>query len=167
MRGTERYAAETQLSRRVGAWQNKLEPLMRSQEKRQAFDIHVYGQSVLSRVAKALTPTQRAKVQKAKKQGPNKVVKEAAKASTEEIPPVDFGVVVSGKQQFEVCRLFLASLQLANNGNVRLSHGQYAAEQDSTPLRLELLSLQDADNMTGTFAPSAAAGLGTGLENDT
>lgn len=31
MRGTERYAAETQLSRRVGAWQNKLEPLMRRQ----------------------------------------------------------------------------------------------------------------------------------------
>lgn len=41
-------------------------------------------------------------------------VKEAAKASTEEIPPVDFGVVVSGKQQFEVCRLFLASLQLVS-----------------------------------------------------
>lgn len=31
MRGTERYAHETQLSRRVGAWQSKLEPLMRRQ----------------------------------------------------------------------------------------------------------------------------------------
>lgn len=169
MRGTERYAAETQLSRRVGAWQNKLEPLMRSQENRQAFDIHMYGQSVLSSVAKALTPAQRAKIQKAKKGESCKAAKELSKgkemAGMEEIPPVDFGTVVSGKQQFEVCRLFLASLQLANNGNVRLSHGQYAADQASTPFRLELLSLQDADNMTGYFAPSAAAGIGTGPEN--
>ena len=29
MRGTEKYAHETQLSKRVGAWQDKLEPLMR------------------------------------------------------------------------------------------------------------------------------------------
>lgn len=28
MRGTEKYAHETQLSKRVGAWQEKLEPLM-------------------------------------------------------------------------------------------------------------------------------------------
>lgn len=32
-----------------------------SQEQRQAFDIHVYGQSVLSRVASVLTPEQRVK----------------------------------------------------------------------------------------------------------
>lgn len=29
MRGTEKYAHETNLSKRVGAWQEKLEPLMR------------------------------------------------------------------------------------------------------------------------------------------
>lgn len=31
MRGTEKYAHETQLSKRVGAWQEKLEPLMERQ----------------------------------------------------------------------------------------------------------------------------------------
>lgn len=41
-------------------------------------------------------------------------------AGVEEIPPVDFGVVVSGKQQFEVCRLFLASLQLVSVAVPRL-----------------------------------------------
>lgn len=33
MRGTEKYAHETQLSKRVGAWQEKLEPLMERQAR--------------------------------------------------------------------------------------------------------------------------------------
>ncbi|CAM9680455.1 unnamed protein product, partial [Laminaria digitata] len=66
MRGTEKYAHETQLSRRVSAWQEKLEPLMQRQ-KRQVFDIHVYGQSVLKRVASVLTPSERARAIKATK----------------------------------------------------------------------------------------------------
>lgn len=66
-----------------------------------------------------------------------------------------------GKQTSVSCILLLQ----ANNGNVRLFHGECADEQESTPFRLELLSLQDADNMTGYFAPSAAAGIGIGLEN--
>lgn len=32
MRGTEKYAHETKLSKRVAAWQEKLEPLMQRQE---------------------------------------------------------------------------------------------------------------------------------------
>ena len=44
----------------------------------------------------------------------------------------------------------------ANNGNVRLFHGDNAAEQESTPFQLELLSLQDADNMSGSFAPTTS-----------
>ncbi|CAN0343094.1 unnamed protein product, partial [Ectocarpus sp. 12 AP-2014] len=83
MRGTEKYAHETQLSKRVGAWQEKLEPLMESQEKRQAFDIHVYGQSVLSRVASVLTPAQRARAHTAVKGVQPKVADNSA-ASPEE-----------------------------------------------------------------------------------
>ncbi|CAB1110484.1 unnamed protein product [Ectocarpus sp. CCAP 1310/34] len=173
MRGTEKYAHETQLSKRVGAWQEKLEPLMESQEKRQAFDIHAYGQSVLSRVASVLTPAQRARAHTAVKGVQPKMAdnsagspEEAVQADTAEpeVPLVDFGTVVAGKERFDVCRLFLASLQLANNGNVRLFHGDNAAEQETTPFRLELLTLQNSDNMSGYFAPSASA-AGTGPEN--
>ncbi|CAM9100993.1 unnamed protein product [Ectocarpus sp. 6 AP-2014] len=181
MRGTEKYAHETQLSKRVGAWQEKLEPLMerqargkrRSAEKRQAFDIHAYGQSVLSRVASVLTPAQRARAHTAVKGVHPKVAdnaaaspEEAVQADTAEpdVPLVDFGTVVAGKERFDVCRLFLASLQLANNGNVRLFHGDNAADQETTPFRLELLTLQNSDNMSGYFAPSASA-AGTGPEN--
>lgn len=44
-----------------------------SQEKRQAFDIHAYGQSVLSRVASVLTPAQRARANAAVKGAEAKV----------------------------------------------------------------------------------------------
>eukprot|EP00752_Nemacystus_decipiens_P010040 g8953.t1 len=184
MRGTEKYAHETQLSKRVGAWQEKLEPLMESQEKRQAFDIHAYGQSVLSRVASVLTPAQRARATTAVKGTEVKVAdnsdRSAARSGNDvdgncnatgdskgdepDLPVVDFGVVVAGKERFDVCRLFLASLQLANNGNVRLFHGDNAAEQETTPFELQLLTLQNSDNMAGCFAPTASTAV-SGLEN--
>lgn len=53
---------------------------------------------------------------------------------TEDIPAVDFGVVVSGKPQFEVCRLFLASLQL-----VSIYLGAYSKVY-STPPSISVLS---------------------------
>lgn len=42
------------------------DPMFR-QEKRQAFDIHAYGQSVLTTVVSALPPSDRARAQKAAK----------------------------------------------------------------------------------------------------
>lgn len=59
--------------------------------------------------------------------------------------------------------VFVLPLQ-ANNGNVRLFHGDNAAEQETTPLRLELLTLQNSDNMAGCFAPTAST-AGGGPEN--
>lgn len=38
------------------------------------------------------------------------------KGAEPELPLVDFGVVVAGKERFDVCRLFLASLQLVGAG---------------------------------------------------
>lgn len=43
------------------------------------------------------------------------IPEEAVKADTAaepDVPLVDFGTVVAGKERFDVCRLFLASLQL-------------------------------------------------------
>ncbi|CAM9486123.1 unnamed protein product [Choristocarpus tenellus] len=156
MRGTEHYAHETQLSRRVGAWQNKLEPLMRRQEKREAFDIHRYSQAILGRVTTVLNPSA-PKITGGKKtevklgdicRGMKTIPKDAI---------VPFAEVVAGREQFDVCRLFLASLQLANNGNVRLRHGDNALEQESTAFELELMSLKAAHNMDGSFAPMLAS----------
>lgn len=40
---------------------------------------------------------------------------EDAKEAEPDLPLVDFGVVVAGKEHFDVCRLFLASLQLVSD----------------------------------------------------
>lgn len=47
MRGTEKYAHETQLSKRVGAWQEKLEPLMERQARRRRRSIVFTGLDVV------------------------------------------------------------------------------------------------------------------------
>ena len=49
-RGAEKYAAETQLSRRVGDWQSRLSPLLEEEEKRPEFDIHLYGDRIMQTV---------------------------------------------------------------------------------------------------------------------
>lgn len=55
-----------------------------------------------------------------------------------------FETLVVGKSQFEVCRLFLASLQLANTGNVALSHAHTTADHGRVPFKMELLSTANA-----------------------
>ena len=82
------------------------------------FDIHSCGQEIVDKL----------------QQGTN---------SEEAVEPVTFHRVVRGKTNFEVCRMFLASLQLANNGNVELHHGKGSDEQINTPFSLHLL---DAEN---------------------
>ncbi len=53
-----------------------------------------------------------------------------------------FDALVGGAEKYEVCRVFLASLQLANNGNVDIVHtddASYALQLLSTePVRPEL-----------------------------
>lgn len=41
------------------------------------------------------------------------------KGAEPDLPLVDFGVVVAGKERFDVCRLFLASLQLVGHAHAR------------------------------------------------
>merc|ERR1712227_478293 len=50
MRGVENFTNETSLLKRIGQWQEKLEPVLQSQEKRIPFDIHMYGDRVMSRL---------------------------------------------------------------------------------------------------------------------
>ena len=62
-------------------------------------------------------------------------------------------------QRFEVCRTFLATLQLANNGNVLLEHHLSAADE-STPFRLSLLTTERAYDFESYRAPEAGSPVG-------
>jgi condensin-2 complex subunit H2 len=49
-RGAERYAVETQLSKRVSLWQDKLATVLEEEEQRPEFNIDSYGKSILHNV---------------------------------------------------------------------------------------------------------------------
>lgn len=53
-KSAQRFATETKLTQRVGAWQAKLFPLLQEEERRPAFDIYNYSDQVLSAMQQEL-----------------------------------------------------------------------------------------------------------------
>ncbi|KAG2506921.1 hypothetical protein BBO99_00009344 [Phytophthora kernoviae] len=141
MSGTEKYVRETDLSKQVSDWQEKLTPLLKQQDAHPPFDIHHYGREIIGRLEEendriSKTPKKDKKSNKRARLDPA-----GDGGETETVP---FEILVNGKSQFEVCRLFLASLQLANNGNVALSHAHKAADHERIPFEMQLLSTANA-----------------------
>lgn len=82
----------SRLARRVAAWQEHLEPILRSREERGPYDAKKAGMDLAEDL---------------KLKGSKKVA---------------FSKVADELPRFEVCRRFLATLQLANEGRVGLQH---------------------------------------------
>ncbi|CAI5708337.1 unnamed protein product [Peronospora destructor] len=121
MSGTEKYVRETDLSKQVSDWQERLTPLLKQQDAHSPFDIHHYANPP------SVTKNKRARIDP----GPE---------DDEKKETVPFETLVDGKSQFEVCRLFLATLQLANSGNVSLSHAHTTTEHGQVPFEMQLLT---------------------------
>ena len=75
-------------------YQTRLEPKLEEEERRRTFDIHLYGEEVIGRVV------------------------EAARGTDATVP---FSEAVRGLSVHDIGRSFLATLQLANDGNVVIS----------------------------------------------
>jgi condensin-2 complex subunit H2 len=158
MHGADTFAQETQLSKRVNEWQEKLEPLMAEQDSHPAFDIHEYGQHIVDSLERIDLNAKQggaaeggenaaANKQAAKRQGKKAAEKAAAAALAEAAAePVAFGELAEGMEPYEACRMFLASLQLANQRNVLLSHAVDAGDAE-TPFMLQLLTTDKAYNL--------------------
>ncbi|KAL4092620.1 hypothetical protein PRIC1_011612 [Phytophthora ramorum] len=147
MSGTEKYVRETDLSKQVSDWQEKLTPLLKQQDAHPAFDIHHYGREIIDRLEEEQKSTSLDKHSRAtrKDKATNKRARlDPVPEDEEEIETVPFETLVGGKSPFEVCRLFLASLQLANNGNVALSHAHTTADHGKVPFKMQLLSTANA-----------------------
>lgn len=145
VRGAEKYAAETQLSRRVGDWQGRLAPILEEEEQRPEFDIHVYGDRIMQTVQDEIE----------RKKASKSHLKLSAQGSSSPTSVVDFRAVTSDCEDYEVCRLFLSSLMLCNSGNVILSHEHEGASVASPEsLRIELLREQVERPMETYLAPS-------------
>eukprot|EP00743_Colponemidia_sp_Colp-15_P007514 GILK01008121.1.p1 GENE.GILK01008121.1~~GILK01008121.1.p1 ORF type:complete len:713 (-),score=122.65 GILK01008121.1:68-2164(-) len=120
------YTQITGLSRRVSEWENKLEPLLQEQENHPPFDIQNYGRHILHNIS------------------------EEVESSGDVAEEIDFMKVVQGAEKWDVCRMFLATLQLANNGNVEIcSH-----EDRSFDMSVRLISTTEVYQLEDYRAPS-------------
>jgi len=144
MSHADKYLQETQLSRRVRQWQDKLEPKLEEEAQHTAFDIHSYGSDLLTRLA------------------------DEKDEKEEEEKELDFKELVADQPRYEVCRYFLAALQLANTHNVEISRSWLGEEVDQEvdeladalngSLKLKFLSFGSAkEQITGFQVPVSMA----------
>ena len=155
-KSAEIYAAETQLTKRVGQWQSGLAPILEEQEERPEFDIHMCGRKILQTVEDNLS------IKKRTVTGQKKLEK-----STSQNNVVDFQTVANNSEEYEVCRIFLATLMLCNRGNVTMHNGKNGdgmASVDS--LQIELLESKFDAPMESFVAPSDSANSYCDKEND-
>ncbi|KAL6040763.1 Condensin-2 complex subunit H2, partial [Balamuthia mandrillaris] len=112
----EAFAVETSLSKRVGQWKSKLEPILEEQSLHPNFDIHDYGERILERfpVRKMVPPREQQQ-----EDDPQADEEEERQGVV-----VGFESLVDGDEVYEVCRKFAAILQLANNGNIDIIRPQ-------------------------------------------
>lgn len=89
----EQKMVDTNLVKRVFDWSSKILPILEREENRQDFDIRKYGESVLSRL-------------------------QAIEHHDGVTPRAKMSVLLREQEQFEVSRLFLATLQLTNQYSV-------------------------------------------------
>ena len=150
-RGADKYAAETKLSQRVNHWQDRLAPLLEAEEQRPVFDIHAYGQQVIDKMEQEI---QRMKTKP--KNAAEDDDDDDDDSMDETTTAVDFREVTRHCPQFEVCRMFLASLSLCNSGNVGLG----GTNVKGTSLQIDLLSGDIERPMETYLAPSAAEEVG-------
>jgi hypothetical protein len=95
----------------VSEWTARLEPLLREQEEAAQFDIHEYSDRLLVDLGEVVAQTNRLSL--------GGTFSGDSEGDTEK-DVVSFREVAEGRSSAEVCRVFLACLQLANLGNVEV-----------------------------------------------
>jgi condensin-2 complex subunit H2 len=107
-KGAEDFALNSELSDRVSKWQERLAPILEEEERRAEFDIHKYSEKILKESAQ---------------QGLGRLKRKSDGSSGASTSKVDFESIAQNCSQSDVCRLFLASLSLANSGNLKVEEG--------------------------------------------
>jgi condensin-2 complex subunit H2 len=121
-RGAEKYASDTNLSKRVEKWQSKVKPMLENEERRPVFDIHAYSQRILTSMEQDLEHQRAAKDDE--NMNLNNEDAAASQDDTKGNPLVDFATVTQDCEQYDVCRIFLAALSLCNAGNINVQQQQ-------------------------------------------
>lgn len=125
------YHEDMELHRRVSEWQSKVEPYLREESRRVPFDIFTYADRLLGSFDDDSDEHAVAKSKQARRS-------ESGQGATTSLP---FAEAAQASSSYEVCRMFLAALQLTNAGNVELQTSG-SLEKDDLCLTVNLLERQ-------------------------
>lgn len=106
-KGAEKFAVESQLSKRVSQWQSKIEKILVEEETRPEFDIYTYGTQIMSKARICID-----KENSTRKQ---------SDFLARNLDEINFASITKDKEPYDVCRTFLASLMLCNSENISLT----------------------------------------------
>eukprot|EP00457_Paulinella_chromatophora_P001918 gb/GEZN01001920.1/.p1 GENE.gb/GEZN01001920.1/~~gb/GEZN01001920.1/.p1 ORF type:complete len:787 (-),score=115.36 gb/GEZN01001920.1/:386-2716(-) len=137
MKSSEAFLTETKLMKRVSQWEERLLPILKREEERVVFDIDLYGNRLLSHLQ-----------QLSLQENP------AAPQDTVH----SFDRVVAGKEKFEISRIFLATLQMSNENNLKIVPTDRKAVESGESIQefsLKLVNVQRIRAMETFMAPSA------------
>ena len=95
---------DMELFRRVNEWTTRVEPMLRDAFTREHFDIQTYSTRLLANFEPGKRPTR----------------KKQQKTDADHSKIAVFAELAWSHEQYEVCRMFLTALQLANAGNVAI-----------------------------------------------
>jgi hypothetical protein len=138
-KSAEKFALTTKLTDRISQWQAHLTPILEEEERKASFDIHRYSEMFLETAIET-----RQENKSRNMDGSNK----GNGHLNSNI--VEFKSVAKGCTRSDICRFFLASLCLANSGNLKIEEG-------SPEFQFEVLSGKVDKPMETYRAPSAAA----------
>eukprot|EP00736_Rhodelphis_marinus_P009581 Rmarinus@m.8414 len=157
---------EAAVARRVLSWQGKIQSVLENEDERVPFDIYAYGERLIQASVEEgerdlsfremLQADLRHRNLQECGRGRRAFVQGVAAGTTGGAgPPAS-----DGTPKTEVCRMFLAALQLTNNGNFDIIPGDTVEE----PLRLHLLTtvprydMADPSKKLTSDTPTRAAG---------
>ena len=142
-KSAEKFALTTKLTERISQWQAHLAPILEEEERKASFDIHRYSKMFLD------TSIETVQENKRKSMDRNHQQHESGNLC-ENINSVEFRSVAEGCTQSDICRLFLASLSLANSGNLNI-------DERALDYRFEVVSGKVDRPMETYRAPSTNA----------
>ncbi len=121
----------------IRKWQDNLEPLLEEQNARPAFDLDDYLVSIIDKLKVSVGEES---AEDSEKSAINDFLKSAgldADMSDDDDPSIptisSFEDLVRGEPKWNVCRLFLSTLILTNNGNVEIFGSSEENREDVTP----------------------------------
>ncbi|CAI5484714.1 unnamed protein product [Closterium sp. Yama58-4] len=117
-RAAEMQARRSEVETRVGDWQARILPLLEQPDERPPFDIHVYGDRILSALEQKHMQQELQRQQEQQEMGEMEGAGQGDEGRQQQQLCEDlFENVINTPHEYEVPRYFSALLQLVNNGN--------------------------------------------------